>query len=205
MAKLSNAKKKEIFRKKTYSFVKNQPMTHPFWSSYILGIRFELLALPEYLQPGENLYAVAQGQYQGANSLIAITSKRVLIIDRGWLGGLFKKKKDEAYYNSINGTNPSAHLFLTDLLITTNAGMDDMEIKRLWGKDADRIDDAITKARQSYISHDYNNDQVEANETINSSTLKEKLEKLALLKKDGTINEEEYKELKQELVRKSYD
>lgn len=201
MVKLSSAKKKSIFQNKTYPFVKKQHMTHPFWSSYILGIRFELLALPEYLQPGETLYAVAQGQYQGANSLIAITSKRVLILDRGWLGGLFKKKKDEAYYNSINGTNPSAHFFLTDLLITTNAGMDDMEIKRLWGKDADRIDDALTKARQSYISHDYNNEETSSTDS-SPSNLKEKLKKLEDFRKDGTISESDYKELKKELLNK---
>lgn len=198
MPRISKENRHKIFKEKTLPFAMKQGMKHPFWSSYVFGVRFELLALPEYLQPKEIILTLAQGQYMGSNSLIVVTDKRILILDRGWLGGLFKKKKDEVYYASVNGAKPVAHFFLTDLIINTSSGLEDMKIARLWGSDADRVDNAIAEAHQNSIRPDLEEEDAKSS----SDTLTYKIQALKSLLNDNEITQDEYNKLRDELLSK---
>lgn len=195
-------------------FANKQRIVRPFWRSLLFGIKLELKELPKIIEDDEILYALAPCRYLNRRSMIAITSNKVIVLNRGLFGRLSNNSKKQIYYDETSGSNTKGSL-IASYIIQVPGDNNDITIRGLWGRDLDRIDAAFNKARQKHampsVSHiqevaDRDEDQV-LNPTPVTTPLQTQpvtkqvqLDKLQTMLDNGDINQSEYEELKEDIL-----
>ena len=141
----------------------------------------ELKYLPEVLQEGEQVLAFSSGMMDANTWLITLTDRRIIFLDKGLIYGL---KQSVIPLNKVNSISGKTGLILGEISITDGAGT--RVIKNVWKKTVGPFTAKALKAidslneTQKPVSAPSNDDRID------------KLERLAALKEQGILTEEEF-------------
>ena len=161
--------------------------------SKFLGKR-EINELPDILWENESVENLIQGMYNNGNGILVATNKRLVFIDKGLVFGL---KVEDFPYDKISSIQYSTGLLLGKLTIFTSgnkAVIDNVDKKRvrIFGdfvrNKISSKDTVETPSKQSQQKADTSDDIVS------------KLERLAKLKEQGILTEEEFTQQKQKIL-----
>ena len=163
-------------------------------ASQFLGRR-EIKELPNILLADENIEAIIQGTYNAGNGILVATSKRLIFVDKGLLYGL---KIEEFPFDKISSVQYSTGLLLGDLTIFASGNKAKI----------DNVDNKTVRSFGDYIRNKLSiRDQAKtaaeskpAVENELSDDVINKLERLAKLKDQGILTEEEFKQQKTKLL-----
>ena len=151
--------------------------------------RKEINELPNILALTETVDNIIQGTYNNGQGILVSTNRRLVFIDKGLLYGL---KVEDFPLDKITSIQYETGLLLGKIKIHTSnniATIDNVE-KVLSRKFAEFVRDKLSQPKES-------------NFTINSQpNLLDQLEKLAKLKENGILSEEEFNDQKKKLLEK---
>jgi len=147
--------------------------------------------LHEVMSPGEIIHAMTSGLLDGNTWLVTVTDKRVLFLDKGMIYGL---KQVELPLSHISAVSHNTGLMFGKIEVSTAGGtkLIDMIKKKDVPKVAQIISDLVNRPREAQSApqqyHDGKHDIVS------------KLERLAALKNQGILTEDEFKEQKAKML-----
>jgi hypothetical protein len=173
----------------TIEQIKNQ-ISHLDGISMFLGRR-EINELPNILWENENVENLIQGTYNNGNGILVATTHRLIFIDKGLIFGL---KVEDFPYSKISSIQYSTGLLLGKLTIFVSgnkAVIDNVDKKRV------RIFGDFVRNRIS--SQEQSSSKVQATtvaQTEISDDIINKLERLAKLKEQGILTEDEFNKQK---------
>lgn len=148
----------------------------------------EVKELPNILWENEHIEHIAPGFYSGGWGIVVATNERLLIIDKGITGSL---KVEDFPYSKINSIQFKTGMLMGEIEIFSSgnkAKIDNID-KKLVRNLAEHVRSKIT----SGDSHD-SKPPIQENDIIT------KLERLAKLKEQGILTEEEFNEQKKKLL-----
>ena len=154
-----------------------------------LGKR-EINELPNILAPNENIDNLAQGTYNNGQGILVSTNKRLIFIDKGMIYGL---KVEDFPLEKISSIQYETGLLLGSVKIFTTsniAKIDNVE-KTSARSFAEFVRSKLSEPKQEPIAS-----------TSSEPTILDQIEKLAKLKENGILTEEEFAEQKKKLLEK---
>ena len=179
----------------------------------LFGVKKEVRELPNLLDDDEELIYITSGLLDGNTWLIALTDSRIIFLDKGMLYGLKTKNVDLDMLNSIEF---KSGMLLGDLSVWT--GGEQIIIKSITnsnGRILERLALKQLKIHKRNLYHPIDNTQQDVvqpkqeevkknNENIKKDIddFIEKITKLAKLKEDGILSEEEFKNIKDKVLSK---
>lgn len=134
---------KSNYKKIVKPFLKTIKVTNFTLNWLVFGTKLELWELGKVLDTDEKLLYLAPGKYKGTRWLIVVTSRRIILIDRGLL---IKHDVKDVYLNKVNGVDQSKGLFFGQIKLESNSGSNDDVITHLWGQDTYRLKKAVEDA-----------------------------------------------------------
>ena len=155
--------------------------------SNFLG-RKEINELPKILAESEIVDNIAQGTYSNGQGILVSTNRRLVFIDKGLLYGL---KVEDFPYDKITTIQYETGLLLGEIKIHTSGNIAKI----------DNVEKTTARSFAEFVR----NKLSQPKETIAQSTqpnVLDQLEKLAKLKDNGIISEEEFIEQKKKLLEK---
>lgn len=144
--------------------------------------------MPKILAEGEIIDNIAQGTYNNGQGILVSTNRRLVFIDKGFLYGL---KVEDFPLDKITTIQYETGLILGEIKIHTSGN-----IAKIYN---------VEKATARSFAEFVRNKLSQPKETIAQSTqpnVLDQLEKLAKLKDNGIISEEEFIEQKKKLLEK---
>lgn len=146
--------------------------------------RKELNHLPEVLMEGEQVLAFSSGIMEKKTWLIALTDKRIILLDKGMFFGLKQIFIDLDKVNAISG---EAGIFFGKIIIQDGAKIHTIDnvFKKTVVRFTNKVRDAIENRKTGITQQAQEN--FAANEAIISQ-----LERLVELKNQGFLNDEEF-------------
>jgi hypothetical protein len=151
--------------------------------------RKEINELPNILAPTETVDNIIQGTYNNGQGILVSTTRRLVFIDKGLLYGL---KVEDFPLDKITSIQYETGLILGKVKIYTSgniATIDNVE-KSSSRKFAEFVRDKLSQPKEN-------------NATVNSQpNVLDQLEKLAKLKENGILSEEEFNDHKKKLLEK---
>lgn len=151
----------------------------------------EINYLPEILRPEENILGFASGLMDGNTWLITLTDRRIIFLDKGMLYGL---KQSIVDLNKVNSVSGKTGLIFGDITITDGAGH--KTITNVPKKTVKPFTNKVQEAMEALPSPTITNQPQQAN--VQDPI--ELLEKLAKLKSQGILTEEEFLAKKGEIL-----
>lgn len=144
----------------------------------------ELNYLPEVLMDGEQVLAFSSGLMEGTTWLIALTDKRVILLDKGMFIGLKQICIDLDKVNAVSG---ETGIFFGKIIIQDGAKIHTIDnvSKKTVLRFTNKVRDTIEQRKQGYSNPS------PANFATNEAVISQ-LERLAALKAQGVITEEEF-------------
>ena len=155
--------------------------------SNFLGSK-EINALPNLLAESEIVDNIAQGTYSNGQGILVSTNRRLVFIDKGLLYGL---KVEDFPLDKITTIQYETGLLLGEIKIHTSGNIAKI----------DNVEKTTARSFAEFVR----NKLSQPKETIAQSTqpnVLDQLEKLAKLKDNGIISEEEFIEQKKKLLEK---
>jgi hypothetical protein len=146
--------------------------------------------LHEVMSPGETIQAMTSGYLDGNTWLVTVTDKRVLFIDKGLIYGL---NQMELPLSQIRSISHKTGIIFGKIEVSTGGGtkiIDNIE-KSDVKKIAQIISDLINKPKEINTAQA----QVKSNDDVVS-----RLERLAALKNQGILTEDEFREQKARIL-----
>tara|TARA_B110000879_G_C10819998_1_gene373735 strand:+ start:66 stop:614 length:549 start_codon:yes stop_codon:yes gene_type:complete len=163
--------------------------------SKFLGKR-EIKELPNILWENENVENLIQGTYNNGNGILVATNKRLVFIDKGLLYGL---KVEDFPFDKISSIQYSTGMLLGKLTIFASGNkaiIDNVDKQRV------RIFGVFVRNKIS--SNDSENSSQTTSSTRNNTDSQDdilsKLERLAKLKEQGILTEDEFVQQKHKLL-----
>jgi len=152
----------------------------------------ELNHLPEILGDGEQVLAFTSGMMDGNTWLITLTDRRVIFLDKGMIYGLKQTTIDLDKINAITG---ETGLFLGKIRIED--GAKERTISNVWKKTVVRF---TNKARDAIEVRKHPKHAAPAPVPQAADDVVSKLERLAALKGNGILSQEEFDQQKSKLL-----
>lgn len=154
--------------------------------------RKEIKELPNILWEDEKVENIIQGTYNNGNGILVATSRRLVFVDKGLLFGL---KVEDFPYDKISSIQYETGILMGKLTIFTsgNKAIIDNVVKtkvRIFG-DSVRAKISTPKEVSNYVPQAINNQTVD---------IADQLERLAKLKTQGILSEEEFLQQKNKLL-----
>lgn len=156
------------------------------------GTKKEFFHLPEILNAGETPLAIASGQMDGNTWLITLTNKRVIFLDKGMLFGV---KQVDVNLQNIVGVGGKTGLLLGEITISTSG--QNYTIKNVMKTSVIPFTNLVNETRNNSAPATQNNAQSTA---ADQDDLIAKIERLAKLKADGVLTDEEFQHQKQRVL-----
>lgn len=153
--------------------------------------RKEILELPGILWEDEDVERLVQGLYNNGNGVLVGTNKRLIFIDKG----VFKLKVEDFPYDKISSIQYETGMVFGKITIFTSGNR--AEIKQIEKSQARKFAEGV-RARISVPQKNVNSLK-EVAVTVDDDVVS-KLERLAKLKNDGIISEEEFRTQKSRLL-----
>ncbi|WP_026882608.1 PH domain-containing protein [Clostridium akagii] len=158
------------------------------------GTKKEIKFLPQVLHEDEKIKYMTSGLLDGTTWLIVCTNKRIIFLDKGLLYGL---KQQEIPLEKINSIGQKQGLILGSVEIWDGASK--MKIDNITKKTIKPFVDAVNAAKENLKIKDSTN----LNNTSNDATdIPQQIKKLAELKQNGILTEDEFNAKKTELLAK---
>ena len=138
----------------------------------------EIKALPESLHDDECIKGIARGLYKSRKGILVATTDRVIFFDKGWLWG---SRVEEFRYDKITSVEYSTGLIGGEIIIYAagNATKIDMVPNIFCQPFAEAVRKIISTSAPTKSAD-------------NSEDFLSKLERLAKLRSDGLLTEEEF-------------
>lgn len=157
--------------------------------SSFLGRR-EINELPNILASVEIIDNVAQGTYNNSQGILVSTNRRLLFVDKGMLYGL---KVEDFPLDKITSIQYETGLLLGGIKIHTSGNIAKIEnVEKATARSfAEFVRDKLSQPKETNITN-----------IISEPSVLDQLEKLAKLKENGILTEEEFLEQKKKLLEK---
>ena len=154
----------------------------------------ELKALQNILWEDEIVEDAVRGLYNSRNGMLTATNKRLIFVDKGKLWGL---KVEDFPYDKVSSIQYSTGIISGEITIYTsgNKAKIDMVAKSECARFAEHV-----RARITGVSKNQAKISSEKNSSQNNEDFLEKLERLAKLKQNGILTEEEFVTAKKKLL-----
>ncbi|MDR3597422.1 PH domain-containing protein [Clostridium sp.] len=156
------------------------------------GTKKEIKELPNILHDDEELLYITSGLFDGTTWLISCTNKRIIFLDKGMIFGL---KQKEIPLDKINSIEHKTGLVLGEISVWDGASK--IEIKSISKKTVKPMVDILNESIQKY-KNKTNSFQQTSGQNNDDVTLQ--LQKLAKLKEQGILTEEEFAQGKAKLL-----
>lgn len=182
----NNSKNSKLDEIKTELKNLNLPNT-----SLFLG-RKEINELPQILAEGEKVNNIIQGTYNNGQGILVSTNRRLVFIDKGLIYGL---KVEDFPLDKISSIQYETGLLLAKVKIHTSgniAVIDNVE-KTSARQFAEFVRNYISQPKEQQTVFVQNNSE---------PSILDQIEKLAKLKENGIVSEEEFAEQKKKLLEK---
>jgi hypothetical protein len=156
--------------------------------------RREVKELPSILWENENVENLIQGTYNNGNGILVATNKRLIFIDKGLVFGL---KVEDFPYDKISSIQYSTGIMLGKLTIFASGNkaiIDNVDKKRVRAF-GDYLRNKITPNDSSL-----NTTPISNSDNKNQDDILTKLERIAKLKEQGILSEEEFIQQKQKIL-----
>ena len=164
----------------------------------------ELEKLPDVLQPGEPVLALASGMMDGAHWLVALTDRRVLLFDKGLLFGMQQRSIPLARINTVSSRQG---LLLGAIIISDNVReyvIEDVvpQAAEIFVTRLQQVlaDPAAARAASRYAAPAASGFAGESRRRASPADPYEQLEKLFSLKQRGILTEEEFERAKRKIL-----
>lgn len=158
--------------------------------SRFLG-KWEINELPKILWEDENILRLSDGYYNQGVGIVVATNKRILFLNKG----IFSSQIEDFAYNKISSIQCNKGLVLASLIIYTAGNK--AVIDNMGKDDAQYFADCI-RARIS--QEDNSSSPQTTNNIISSDDVVSKLERLAKLKEQGILTDEEFAQQKAKIL-----
>lgn len=158
--------------------------------SAFLG-RKEIKELPNILWQDENIENIVQGHYKDGNGILVATNKRLVFVNKGLLWGL---TVEDFAYDKISSTQYETGLLFGDLTIYTSGNK--AVISQIDKKQARLFGDWLRNKLSSKTEKEQPAKEQPKNEININDDVVSKLERLAVLKSQGILTDEEFLEQK---------
>ena len=171
--------------------IENMNLNDTRFKSKLLGTKNEINELCNILNDQENLLYIISGFHEGNDWLICLTNSRLIFLTKGLL--LARIKQKEIILDKISSINFKKGLLLSSLMLEEN-GVRSIKIDNINKKDLDVFINLLHKTINNFkinLNPDHSAD----------SDLISKLKELDNLRKNGILNEEEFKLAKQQLLK----
>lgn len=159
------------------------------------GTKKEIKELPNILHDDEELLYLTSGFLDGNTWLISCTNERIIFLDKGMIYGL---KQKEIPLDKINSVEHSKGLMFGKITVWDGAAQ--FTIENIQKTALDPMINTINKAIKDFKNRNNNNNFVNNGNDNNSDDLVSKLERLAKLKEQGIISEEEFQKGKDKIL-----
>jgi len=148
----------------------------------------EVSELPNILWENEHIEKISSGRYEGGFGIAVATNQRLLFIDKGMTGSL---KVEDFSYDKINSIQFKTGMVMGEVEIYSsgNKAKIDNILKQSVRDFAEHIKSKITSKESQSIKTANQDDDIIS-----------KLERLAKLKEQGILNEEEFLEQKKRII-----
>ncbi|MFV7361073.1 PH domain-containing protein [Citrobacter portucalensis] len=158
------------------------------------GTKKEFFHLPEILNSGEQPLAIASGMMDGNTWLITLTNKRVIFLDKGMLFGV---KQIDINLNNIVSVGGKTGLLLGEIMISTSG--QNYTIKNVIKGSVIPFTNLVNETRNTI--HTPARPQPEPTKATQSfDEQMSKIERLAEMKEEGILTEEEFQQQKQRIL-----
>ncbi|WP_447215199.1 PH domain-containing protein [Citrobacter pasteurii] len=156
------------------------------------GTKKEFFHLPEILNAGETPLAIASGQMDGNTWLITLTNKRVIFLDKGMLFGV---KQIDVNLQNIVSVGGKTGLLLGEITISTSG--QNYTIKNVMKASVIPFTNLVNETRSNTAQSSQYTTQ---SPVANQDDVIEKIERLAKLKADGVLTDDEFQQQKQRVL-----
>lgn len=148
----------------------------------------EIKELPNILWEGEKLEKLAQGIYNGGFGVVVATNRRVIFVDKG----IIKFRVEDFPYDKITSIQYETGFLQGKITIFASGNKAVI----------DNISKDIARTFAEYIRAKIsgNKNTTDPLASIDTEDIVSKIERLAKLKKQGTISEDEFAALKKKIV-----
>lgn len=159
-------------------------------SSLFLG-RKEINELPQILADGEKITNIIQGTYNNGQGILVSTIRRLVFIDKGLIYGL---KVEDFPLDKISSIQYETGLLLAKVKIHTsgNVAIIDNVEKTSARQFAEFVRNYVSQPKEKTVVIQNNSEP----------SILDQIEKLATLKQNGILSEEEFAEHKKKLLEK---
>ncbi len=157
--------------------------------SNFLGRR-EINELPSILARTEIIDNLAQGTYNNGQGILVSTNRRLLFVDKGMLYGL---KVEDFPLDKITSIQYETGLLLGEIKIHTSGNIAKIEnVEKVSARSfAEFVRDKLSQPKENTMTT-----------LISTPNVLDQLEKLAKLKENGILSDEEFNEQKKKLLEK---
>ncbi len=157
--------------------------------------RKEIKELPNILWEDETVENVIQGTYNNGNGILVATNRRLVFVDKGILYGL---KVEDFAYDKISSIQYETGMLFGKLTIFTsgNKAIVNNVLKAKVRVFGDWVRARISAQKENVIQHQPTK-QFNSQENVN---IADQLERLAKLKEQGILTEDEFASQKKKLL-----
>ncbi|WP_039056879.1 PH domain-containing protein [Enterobacter sp. Bisph1] len=159
------------------------------------GTKKEFFHLPNILGADEIPQAIASGAMDGNTWLITLTNKRVIFLDKGLLFGL---KQVDINLENVVSVGGKTGLLLGEITISTTGK--NFTIKNVPKLTVIPFTNLVNEVRERYFSSAQNNAAQAGSESQSFTSAMDKIARLAQMKEEGILTEEEFQIQKQRLL-----
>lgn len=151
--------------------------------------RREINELPSILAPTEIIDNIVQGTYNNGEGILVSTNRRLLFVDKGMLFGL---KVEDFPLDKISSIQYETGLLLGSIKVHTSGNLAKIE----------NIEKASARSFAEFVRDKLSQPKDTPTTVISEPNVLDQLEKLAKLKENGILSEDEFAEQKKKLLEK---
>ncbi len=155
---------------------------------FLFMVKKEIDLLPSIVAQDENVYALVVGVYNDGRGILVATDKRLIFVDKGMFFGL---KIEDFGLDKISSIQYEAGLLLADIKIMASGN-----IAKITHVDKSKARDFCEKVRSKLSEPKVSSVSVVQNQV----DVIDQLRKLAILKEQGFLTNEEFDSQKQKLL-----
>ncbi|QHS21462.1 hypothetical protein GWK91_00140 [Virgibacillus sp. MSP4-1] len=153
------------------------------------GTKKEFKYLPESLYDDETIKFLTSGFLENNTWMIVCTNKRILALDKGMVFGL---KQQEIPLDKISSVSFKKKIMYGEIQIVTSSS--EIKIENIFKDQVELFVKAINEAQEDANNTNNQTQAVQQDDTVSQ------IEKLAKLKDDGILTEEEFTAKKKQLL-----
>ncbi len=158
------------------------------------GTKKEFFHLPEILNSGEQPLAIASGMMDGNTWLITLTNRRVIFLDKGMIFGV---KQVDINLNNIVSVGGKTGLMFGEIMISTSG--QNYIIKNVLKGAVIPFTNLVNETRNT-MNAPAQPQQEPAKATQSFDEQMSKIERLAEMKEEGILTEEEFQQQKKRIL-----